>query len=600
MIHPTTQQIKIACVSGRRTRCDMLHDRLLASSSTPSPDAGAARWRTSARVAWSRDGHDLPLLMRWIDSLAEIAGYDIRDGLDERADVPEDFAFLGGVEGVLFLVNPKKSLFPCTHLPLEMLSRALAATGTEPYNHVPIVFLVDYREAPPHERYSTDDVRLRISANICDYVDIDCETGEGLAEGVGRLLDLIGHTRSNEQPLKEYSLKQRALTERATPVSPGPLDPSLVLSCLDRGDHETALSLLLVAWRSCRAVELAHLVEAVSYEGRGMRSAQLDHAWWIETCRRRRLVELPLLLDTLLLWHDGVRLAEHPRQVVERLQGIGFWEDDPRITPRLGAMLADLTRYRRASVWRALLDLLVRHGDPRAVGFLLRLGADLRTVRGPLSFRDRTAGGEAGTAANSLLRRFPDGLPVRLDIPEAHRPAWDALVARATRALPRPEEIAAVAAAPTDDELRRDLAAQMRERGDPRGELIGLQFEKAQRELTPEEAERAQALVRTYAWDWLGPLADVADAETAVFEKGFPVELTVWTPNTRALCDATGAPEWATVRVIEWGGDPCWREEEPDRGLVEHPIMKSLERASCERTLSPDAFQRLSRVAWAR
>ncbi|MEZ4315272.1 MAG: hypothetical protein R3F14_45230 [Polyangiaceae bacterium] len=101
-----------------------------------------------------------------------------------------------------------------------------------------------------------------------------------------------------------------------------------------------------------------------------------------------------------------------------------------------------------------------------------------------------------------------------------------------------------------------ELATGMLERGDPRG-IRPLAAQKAADSLSPEELEREQALKRTYAWDWLGPLADVVDVENSVFEKGYPVKLTVWTPNTRALRDVIGRPEWATVREIRWGAIRC-------------------------------------------
>ncbi|MEZ4313165.1 MAG: hypothetical protein R3F14_34535, partial [Polyangiaceae bacterium] len=191
-------------------------------------------------------------------------------------------------------------------------------------------------------------------------------------------------------------------------------------------------------------------------------------------------------------------------------------------------------------------------------------------------------------------------IPPTLRIPPEHQDAWNALVERIRRPLPRPEDMAAVAEDPHNDELRRELATGMLERGDPRGEFVLLQLKRATDSLSPEELEREQALKRTYAWDWLGPLADVVDVENSVFEKGYPVKLTVWTPNTRALRDVVGRPEWATVREIRWGGDPLWEEEAPDPELVNHPVMKSLQVVTTKMPEDPAELEALRRVAWAR
>lgn len=293
-------------------------------------------------------------------------------------------------------------------------------------------------------------------------------------------------------------------------------------------------------------------------------------------------------------------LGEHTKQVIERVDGLCWWEDDPRITKRIASSLNDVTRYRRSAVWEALFRLLGRHSDPSVFAVAARLAASLLSIRRPNCFRDPAVAMGTTQLWDLLGRRFQEPIPGGGVTDCLHQDAWNALVERIRRPLPRVEDMEAVAADPKNDDVRRQVAERMRERGDPRGEFILLQLRKATGSLSPEEHEREQALKRTYAWDWLGPLADVVDVENSVFEKGYPVKLTVWTPNTRALQDVIGKPEWATVRELRWGGDPCWEEEAPDAPLVEHPIMKSLERVTTKMPEDPADLEALRRVAWAR
>jgi hypothetical protein len=287
--------------------------------------------------------------------------------------------------------------------------------------------------------------------------------------------------------------------------------------------------------------------------------------------------------------------------VEKRLEGLWWWLDDPRVTRRLGSLLLDQTRYRRASVQRALCSALLAHGDPRVFDVFGRYQLDVGAVRAPLSHRNPELAEAVGWAQHHLVERHPEGLPGELLIPAYAEDAWEALCERIRRPLPRAEDMEAIAESPDDDGLRRELALRMQERGDPRGEFILLQLRKAGGDsLSPEEHEREQALKRTYAWDWLGPLADVVDVENCVFEKGYPVKVTVWTPNTRAIRDVVGRPEWATVRELRWGGDPCWEEEEADPALVNHPVMKSLQVVTTKMPEDPAELEALRRVAWAR
>ena len=64
--------------------------------------------------------------------------------------------------------------------------------------------------------------------------------------------------------------------------------------------------------------------------------------------------------------------------------------------------------------------------------------------------------------------------------------------------------------------------AELIERGDPRGELIALQFKARDASLSAKEGRRLRQLLREHGRRWLGPLDAVIDAAGLEFDRGFP------------------------------------------------------------------------------
>jgi uncharacterized protein (TIGR02996 family) len=116
----------------------------------------------------------------------------------------------------------------------------------------------------------------------------------------------------------------------------------------------------------------------------------------------------------------------------------------------------------------------------------------------------------------------------------------------------------AVYAAPDEDAPRLVYADWLQERGDPRGELIALQFARLRREPTRHALARERSLLKLHRRTWLGPVWDLVyrtpihwprRPHDLVWERGFLAEAVT---NFRAgrLRAAHGDPRWSTVRSL--------------------------------------------------
>lgn len=129
-----------------------------------------------------------------------------------------------------------------------------------------------------------------------------------------------------------------------------------------------------------------------------------------------------------------------------------------------------------------------------------------------------------------------------------------------------PEDLlAAVLADPADDALRQVYADRLIEIGDPRGELINLQYARLAGRLSEADAGREQELLAAHAIHWLGPLGVVVRQGFEI-EKGFLRSCVV--PDHRRAYNVervAGHPLWATVE--QFGGPPQ---------IFLHQVMRSL------------------------
>lgn len=148
-----------------------------------------------------------------------------------------------------------------------------------------------------------------------------------------------------------------------------------VLDALKRGDEEQALELLVEAWRSTRAAEVADVATLLG--------ARLDAALprlegkladfqplWLAVAARRRAVDVPRLLESILhtTQQNGVAITN---ALLERGQALASWPADPRISLAIAAHLRkgpfNATGKAQQPFWTGLFDLVLAHDDARAI-----------------------------------------------------------------------------------------------------------------------------------------------------------------------------------------------------------------------------------------
>ncbi|MEZ4319641.1 MAG: TIGR02996 domain-containing protein [Myxococcota bacterium] len=109
--------------------------------------------------------------------------------------------------------------------------------------------------------------------------------------------------------------------------------------------------------------------------------------------------------------------------------------------------------------------------------------------------------------------------------------------------------LTSVLAEPDALEPRLVLADLLSERGDPRGELIGLQCLEHPSE---PQRRRSVALLRQHWADWVGsPLALVVDERTVRFDRGFLFSCTLRRSPMWLQQDAVVLPEHALLRRVD-------------------------------------------------
>lgn len=137
--------------------------------------------------------------------------------------------------------------------------------------------------------------------------------------------------------------------------------------------------------------------------------------------------------------------------------------------------------------------------------------------------------------------------------------------------------LAAVYADPDDDAARLVYADLLLERSDPRGELIALQYRRAEGRSSLQDRDRERALLDAHAEAWLGALARVVDRAPrggpprATFERGFAERLTLGGP--RWLHEVHEDPAWATLRALDLA--PSWAPADT-LALVTQPALRGL------------------------
>ena len=289
---------------------------------------------------------------------------------------------------------------------------------------------------------------------------------------------------------------------------------------LRAGDLGAARDLLIAEWRVRRSPVIAEIVAVIA-------SREPD--------------ALGKALATLVTPRTATSLAN--------LKALGRVED-----PRLSAFAIDslvrlpFTATTARDFLVALAKTAERHHDPRLATRVTEIRDAVTTRIGRLAIRQ-----DVMRIVDRAVANLP---PVRP--PSTHQHAIEtellALVepmrteTRSADAL-----LAEIYANPADDAPRLVYADLLLAQGDPRGELIVLQIERARRNID-EPSEREQELLKKHGKAWLGELAPVLSwgkgyACTA-FRRGFVAEADIILSVGKKLRPILRNPAWATIEMF--------------------------------------------------
>jgi uncharacterized protein (TIGR02996 family) len=260
----------------------------------------------------------------------------------------------------------------------------------------------------------------------------------------------------------------------------------------------------------------------------------------------------PPLSSLIPVIDRAVRTARGSWPVVEL---IAEMPADPRVARLALSLLWEFDKlpHTSAKLWRRLLDAVEHHGDPSCIPPLQALQP-----------RDPTAATTSRMA--NIAKRLAKCKPLdaaelaRLDDEPAPTPSQNG-----------PALLAAIYADPASDDARTIYADLLSGEGDPRGEFIQLQLQRAHGTATEAGKRRELALLKKHAKAWLGPLAPViAPTYYVVGFVALPTELAVPLESFKHVTFARGF-----VRRISTLGVPKHR-----MAVLDDPIVSTIEHAT--------------------
>lgn len=297
----------------------------------------------------------------------------------------------------------------------------------------------------------------------------------------------------------------------------------------------------LADWASARA-----LAEAAERPVVGAGGKKADHAAWTELEAQGHALDLPRLVAAL----NGPKSP----QAAERVAVLAL-RDDPRLVTLLLKLLeAPPFRAKTAlPFFRGVAQALVDSKDVRARDGMRELSARFKAVL-ETSVGDDVAGllRRSAAAMDELpAPTLPPADEARLAELEPHFEAEFRAIASAAserKSAKRTDDelLAAIYAAPGDDGPRMVFADALLERGDPRGEFIQLQLQRARGEGTAATLARERALSRDakQLTAWALPLSNGGEC---ALERGFPRRVIV---QPRTVKQIIGLDAWATVTEV--------------------------------------------------
>ncbi|MGV3624109.1 MAG: TIGR02996 domain-containing protein [Archangium sp.] len=307
----------------------------------------------------------------------------------------------------------------------------------------------------------------------------------------------------------------------------------------------TPLVRAIDGWRQTKHPRFVHVAELATARalpaprplvGGGGGSAHAS--MWNDLLRARDPLDVPRLLATVC--------GGDARQAVMRLEAL-MTRDDPRVVTGVLAML-ETPPYRAPSsvpFFEACVRELVKSGDPR-VGPALTASSKRFPIVAVANLPP-VAGESFGEQAIAPLSGGFEALARELEA-MFERDVFTKTEAAVTPRGPVDEAslLDAIYAAPDDDAPRLVFADALMERGDPRGEFIALQLQRARGDGTRDGFIRERALFSDKALiaQFGAPLWDGGDVR---FTRGFPEVLSLQRDTARKVI---GLPALRTLTEL--------------------------------------------------
>lgn len=260
---------------------------------------------------------------------------------------------------------------------------------------------------------------------------------------------------------------------------------------------------------------------------------------------------------------------------VERMKSVSEIEDDPRLTLKILEWLHEARWSGSGTIkgWHAMFERLIALSDSRAIAPLREMAKDLPPFLGE-KHRERM---------EAEITRVADAIERKVDA----KGAAPIVLKKRGAAVDTMAIVQRVFDAPADDDLRRVVADELLEHGDPWGEFIQLGFLIDAGRATKEQRQAADALLKKNAATFVGPISKISKTDSRTLEKGFLKRvLANATMVPRSAWEAAATtPYWSTVTRLEVDmvSTPKWWMP----ALMKNPALGNLREVHFNRYYDP-------------
>jgi uncharacterized protein (TIGR02996 family) len=316
---------------------------------------------------------------------------------------------------------------------------------------------------------------------------------------------------------------------------------------------ESTLAVLVERWRANRnpalAEAIAKLSPRIERPALPIKPAPTALSAWLDCQRAQDPADAARLVAALRIGTV--------KQIIERLEVLteaATDRADPRFADAAMAILVDqpFTSGSTRRLYTAACKLLAATADPRTAARLEELQRTRmpgKGAEGGVDFRDFFA----AKIARALQTAHEVGACTAPDRDDR------ATIAAATKLLGLSHEakarddaafLAAIWAAPDDDDVRQVYADWLQEQGRPHGEFIVLQLMRANGKPSAEAIRRENQLLKEHFKEFLGPLLPAVQRSNLRFERGFVVHAAIPERRSPRITDLSTHPAWSTLKTF--------------------------------------------------